>query len=204
MKQYLVVALAALSIHASSRADVMYSWTSHTGTTPVNVSMTLVFSDDAVAAGALTYHLDPQTSSAQQPLAGLKSFSFDAGRLNPMSYDPSAGPFARGTGYLDLNLQFDPAGYLTGRIYANDQNSDFTVSSNAAGLFTFSAMHSDQDLIGQYSCDNKPGCTWSSGAMQRMAFAQADVNLGQVPEPGSLALIGLGLLGLGRAVKRRK
>jgi hypothetical protein len=200
MKQLLAVAVAALSIHTSSHADVMYTWSSAANGTPVDVSMTLVFSDDAVAQGALSYHVNPmQTTSS---VSGLKYFWFGADNLYRTTYDPTKSLFAGGTGYLDLNLQFNPAGYLTGRIYANDQNSDVTLASNTAGLFTISAMHSDQDPMGtRISCDGKPGCTWSSGALERVTMMQAAAS--QVPEPGSLALIGLGMLGLGWAVKRR-
>src|SRR6059058_6109171 len=144
MKQFLVAAVAAMSIHASSHADVMYRWITVNDGKPADVSMTLVFSDAAVANGSFSYHLAPTRTISDG--SGLKSFGFSVDGITPMSYTPGSQLFAYGMGRLDMNLSFDPAGYLTGSISANDQNSDFAMASSG-DLFSFTGMDSDQDMM---------------------------------------------------------
>jgi hypothetical protein len=204
MKQYLAVAIAALAIHANSSADVMYRWISVTDAKPADVSLTLVFSDDAVASGSFSYRLAPTRTITDVP--GLKYFGYGVDGITPMSYTPGTQTFAYGLGSLALDLRFDPAGYLTGSIAANDQNSDFAMTSTG-DLFKLTAMHSDQDMVGtKFTCGTytNTACT-STGILERMSSVEAALDAGaQVPEPGSLALTGLGLLGLARILKRRR
>lgn len=201
MKKLLAFALAALSIHASSQADVIYEWNSIGNTTPKDISMKLVFGDELIGQDSYAYTLHAGWPFNDSHYTGLKEISFSATGARPMSLFPGQQVEAP---YLDLvlNLQFLAGGQLGGSIYFNDSQSDVRLASTD-GVFSVLAMHSDANPDGSgISCDGVANCAWSTGTLNRLDSAN-QLESRAVPEPASVALVGLGLLGIA-SLRRRK
>ena len=79
-----------------------------------------------------------------------------------------------------------------------------TISDNAGGFADIGLTTSGNNLV-LNPFDNTAGCQTGNAAVGQWCIAgSADLRGNTVPEPGVLALIGLGLLGMGASLRKRK
>lgn len=186
MKKLIACAIAAMSFHASSRANVVYEWHGNNDATPYNITMRMEFSDAAYDAGRLTLKMREHDFDAD---AGLVNFYYKApGKPRPITYDRDR-TFGEGD-LLEMDIVFLDDLTLSGSFKAfNFESHIFMESAN--NLFTVTYANSDATMI-------DAGCApWSNCAGGTGVFRQ-------VPEPGSIALMGLGLLGLARHARSKR
>jgi hypothetical protein len=199
MKLATFLAAAALSVPLAGHAGVIYEWRALGGGTPEDISLRLEFSQQAVDSGAFSFQLPYLDAATSYPDSGLVSLHYSfPGSSQPMQYRPQEERFRGGLGMLDMALRFEPGGYLSGWIRANDQNSDFSIGSSGT-VFTFLRADSDQGMPGA-------GCGWTTGVacFGATGYLQA-LSQGvrrEVPEPRTLGLLGLGAFGLFAARRR--
>ncbi|WP_288379997.1 PEP-CTERM sorting domain-containing protein [uncultured Massilia sp.] len=179
----LVLASALCLASISSQAGVLYEWRPLNEKLPQHVTFRMEFTTAAVNSGKLNFKVPMGDWEESYPDAGLLSIYFSTPGVSPISYKPREERFRYGLGSLDLNLTFGSDGFLSGRIYANDANSHFGMSSQGS-LFTILDARSDQDMGGAGCGENWEICNGATGQLQRV----------DIPEPGSVALLGIGLL----------
>lgn len=189
-KSLVLASLLSLA-SVASQAGVLYEWRPLNGELPRDVTLRMEFTEAAVASGGLDFHVPQGDWAESYPDAGLISIYFSTPGNLPISYRPADGKFRYGLGILDLNLSFDRSGFLSGYIYANDAHSHFEMVSQGA-LFTILDARSDDGMEGAGCGSDWTMCRGATGQLQ----------LVDVPEPGSVALIGVGLLAAFR-VRRR-
>ncbi|CAN7680472.1 NF038120 family PEP-CTERM protein [Pseudoduganella sp. LjRoot289] len=122
--------------------------------------------------------------------------SFDA------SYVGASGEIFPGLS-LVLNIQGNQAGggYMDAQFYLpGPSNGAFNFDSFATGGL-FASTEFTHIFIYGYACDATGNC--SAFSTDKGQFALDNIELTQVPEPGSLALIALGLAGMGMMARRR-
>lgn len=188
----LVLASSLCLASISSQAGVVYEWRPLNGELPQHVTLRMEFSNAAVASGQLNFQVPLYDWEESYPDAGLLSIYFSTPGVAPMSYRPTEEQFRYGLGTLDLDLTFNSGGFLSGRIYANDAHSHFRMNSQGS-LFTILDARSDEDMSGAGCGENWEICNGATGQLQRV----------DMPEPGSVALLGIGMLAALR-FRRRK
>lgn len=203
MKKLITCALAALSIHASSHANVVYEWQGNGNAAPYDITLRMEFTDAAFEAGAV--HLRARQYQFL-PNTGLVSFIYTVpGTALPITYAPHERPFATGD-LLDMDIVFEDDRTLSGNFRAISIESHIFMDS-VGSLFTVTNANSDADIT-PAGCAYWVGCSGATGVFRQVSgpAGQAPEPGSQVPEPGSMALMGLGLLGLvwrGRARRNK-
>lgn len=203
MRTRLLSALALLlCTHAASQAGVVYQWTGAGQALPHDITLSLEFSDAAVASGSASFHLKARDYETSYPNSPLLSLSYSVPGVMPMQYSPVSEKFNGGLGSLDIDVTFTADGYLMGWIRANDANSDFEMRSTGT-LMAVLGAHSDQGMGGA-GCGFGSNCGGATGYLQRVAMAELGAEReAAVPEPGTLGLLAAGA-GAIAALRRRK
>ena len=200
-----IVALLAATLTLPVQAAVTYSWqqVSASSAMPTGLNLELAFSDEAVAAGALSVNIrnecdiGPPCLDPQSSLLSLR-YWFDhptvSGQHNLIDYGYMTPP----RNYYDrivMDLTFLPGGLLGGSIFASDGNSDFRMASQGALFYVIDANSDEPFGCGlQY-----PNCSGASGML--VAAAREAI---AVPEPATGAIVGLGLVAAWYARRRRR
>lgn len=195
----LVAAAACLLVPLAGHAGVIYQWRPLDGNPPLDFNLRLEFTQQAIDSGSFSFQLLYMDSSTSYPDSGLLSLQYSFPGLSmPMDYRPREGQFRNGQGTLDMELSFEPGGFLSGWIRANDQNSHFILQSSGS-LFTVLDANSEEGMAGA-------GCGWTMGIPCSGATGYLEAlqqrTARQVPEPHTLGLLGLGVLGLLGARRR--
>ena len=155
--------------------------------------------------GALNFY---QGSGANNGYGNiLKFLQYDSGTLSSVTYFNGATTLATDMSSSGFNLTtvFEIQGYLSQPIYAGSINSD-----DGSSLYTDNLTHLVAGQANPQTATNPYGYSLPTGAFQILyveangAPAQLTMDATKVPEPGSLALLGTGLLGLGLISTRRR
>jgi hypothetical protein len=195
MKFKTVLAAAVLSLSSlSSQASVIYEWRPLNDETPLNVTIRMEFTEEAVNSGSFKWNLHGGNGLGPQsyPDSGLLSLYFNTKGNSAISFKPRLEPLYRiDWGWLDLDLTFEKGGFLTGTIYVNNTNSHFDMESQGR-MFTIIDADSDDGMYGAGCPISWEPCAGATGHLRRS----------DIPEPGSIALLSLGLA-ISAGIRRR-
>lgn len=192
---------AAFALSHAAQANVLYTWqqVEHSPTVPPGMHLELVFTDAAVASGAVSVDVSNfcqpgETCAPQQDSLVALRYWFDSldgdRRLNYINY--AMGDETHfGRQVISMAIQFLPGGYLSGSLAANDSNSDFSFASQGI-IFTMLAAHSDEPT----GCGAAyPDCGGERGMLRSDEQA--------LPEPPLAASLAAGALAAWLARRRR-
>ncbi|MEH6436884.1 PEP-CTERM sorting domain-containing protein [Massilia sp. DD77] len=187
MKLKCIAAAALLLLPMLGQAGVIYEWRALNNDIPHGISLQLEFTHGTVRSGAFNMEFDDITPGTRIPGSELLALHYSFPGVFPpaIEFCPRDGVVGKFTGYLSMNLVFEHGGFLTGYIYANDSEHHIEMRSQGR-VFTVLDANSDAGMP-QAGCGTGfPGEVKCTGAMGHFR---------RVPEPASLGLLGIGLLG---------
>jgi hypothetical protein len=185
MTKIIAAALSMLCVASAAQANTVYTWYGDNKVTPYGITLQMDLTDAAVATGSFKF------DSASSDPTGLARFFYTyPGDAAAISWHEGQAPYY---GNFRLDLAFASDGALSGEIFAQNFNNQISLEGTA-GRFTITDAESDGTMEGA-GCVHGTTCAGGTGVFTSYSYT--------VPEPGSLALIGLGVFGIG-AIGRRK
>jgi len=174
-----------------SQAGVIYEWQALNDELPWGITLELEFDDQTIASGAFNFEYSDPYGYDQVPQNGLLNLRYTfPGVGEEMLYAANGGGFSTGMGYVNMALAFGADGYLTGSIYLNNGFHHIDMMSTGR-TFTVIDANSDEQMEGAGCTWETPSCSGANGYIRRVSTS---AQIAEIPEPGSLALLGAGLL----------
>lgn len=198
-----LTAIALYFVTSSSYAGIVYQWRALNNEVPRGIQFEMEFDRATVASGAFSWSLEPGNyDGPADSTLGLKRIRFAYPFYGHTTSDPqySVVDFVPQIGLMHMQTQihmsvtFNAEGYLEGMVFFSTINPDLSLAMISEGrLFTIGASGDGTGHTGA-------GCGW--GIEIDCAGAVGEMRRVDVPEPESLALIGLGLLAV-FAIRRK-
>lgn len=185
-------ALALCLTAVSSHAGIIYQWRPVNSEVPRDIQFELEFDREVVASGTFQWSMESQAGPVDG--MGLKRIRYafphyghteDNPQFTVTEFFPEVG-FLNSQALIGLDLKFGAGGYLEGSIFFVTSSPDLYLSMRSDGRrFTIEGAGDDTGITGA-------GCGWAIDIPCEGAIGE--LRRTDVPEPGSVSLIGIGLM----------